>query len=76
MCVLGLVMYSRAYCSSHVAEVSHVLVSFVEEDAQPTAIIPVKRVRDCEVRDLQEGVMCQIEWSDKKRYPTRVLALG
>ena len=48
------------------AEVSHVLVSFVEEDTQPTAIIPVKRVKDCEVRDLHQGVMCQIEWSDKK----------
>ena len=58
------------------AEASHVLVSFFEENDQPTAIIHIKRVKDTAVKDIKEGVVCKVEWSDRKIYSTRVLACG
>ena len=32
---------------------SHILVSFIEEDGSPTAILPVKRVKDFAICDLE-----------------------
>ena len=55
---------------------SHVLVSFIEEDGSPTAILPVKRVKDVALCDLEEGTVCQVEWSDKKLYSSQVVAIG
>ena len=55
---------------------SHVLVMFLEEEGQPTAIVPVKRVVDHTAEDLREGVDCSVKWSDHKIYSTRVVAVG
>ena len=55
---------------------SHILVSFIEEDGHPTAILPVKRVKDVAACDLEEGIVCKVEWSDKKLYSSQVLAIG
>ena len=55
---------------------SHFLVSFIEEDGHPTAILPAKRAKNVTICDLKEGVVCQVEWSDKKLYSSRVLAIG
>ena len=57
-------------------EAAHILVSFIEEDGEPTAIVPLKRINDCPLEELQEGVVCEVEWSNKKTYPARVLATG
>ena len=54
----------------------HILVSFIEEDGHPTAILPVKRVKDVAACDLEEGIVCKVEWSDKKLYSSQVLAIG
>lgn len=56
-------------------EARHVLVSFLEEEGNPTAILPAKRVI-CDNDDLKEGVTCSVEWTDKKFYPAKVLATG
>ena len=55
---------------------SHILVSFIEEDGLPTAILPVKRAKDVAICDLKEGRVYQVEWSDKKLYSSRLLAIG
>ena len=55
---------------------THVLVAFTEEDDQPTAIVPLKRVKERAETELKEGVKCRIEWSDRKLYWTSVIALG
>ena len=80
---LRVCMYCRSPCQLRIncffsfsAEASHVLVSFFEEEDQPTCIIPVKRVQNCEVRDLKAGVVCKVEWSDKNIYSARVLDVG
>ena len=52
------------------------LVVFSEEQDQPTCIVPVKRIKGCGVKDLTVEMECQVEWSDKKTYPARVLAVG
>lgn len=57
-------------------DTTHVLVSFFKDEGQPVAILPVKRVRNCEISDLKEGVECEIEWTKKKIYPAKVLATG
>ena len=62
------------YCI--LAEVSHVLVSFTEEEGQPTAIVPMRRIKDHGTGELREDLVCQVEWSNKKSYPARIVALG
>ena len=52
------------------------LVIFTEEEDQPMSIVPIKRVRECDVRNLKEGVMCKVEWSDRNVYSAEVLAAG
>ena len=72
-------MYCTATPTSHsflLAEDLHILVSFIEEDGHPTAILPAKRAKNVTICDLKEGVVCQVEWSDKKLYSSRVLAIG
>lgn len=52
------------------------LVAFREEEGQPTAVLPSKRVRGCTLDELEKGVMCRVEWSDRKVYQVEVLATG
>lgn len=56
-------------------EPSHALVRFVEEEGQPTAVVPAKRL-DMAVKDIQAGEFCKVEWSDKKMYMIEVLSTG
>ena len=52
------------------------LVIFTEEDDQPMSIVPIKRVRECDVTSLKEGVTCKVEWSDRNFYSAKVVAAG
>ena len=65
-------MYSHSFS----AEASHALVRFVEEEDQPTCIVPVKRVKDCAGKDLKAGAECKVEWTDRSIYSAHVLAVG
>lgn len=47
---------------------SHVLVSFLKDEHQPIAILPVTCVRDCEISDLK-GIECGIEWTKRSTLP-------
>ena len=58
------------------ADASHALVMFLEEEGQPTCVIPVKRVIDYTAEDLKAGVDCKVKWSDQKIYSTHVVAVG
>ena len=52
------------------------LVSFTEEEDQSISVVPIERVRDCLVKDLKEGVVCKVEWSDRNIDSAEVLATG
>ena len=56
--------------------VSHALVTFFGEDDQPTCIVPVKRLKECVVRDLKKGDVCSVEWTNKQVYPAKVISVG
>ena len=47
------------------ADASHASVMFLEEEGQPTSVIPVKRVIDYTAKDLKAGVVCEVKWSDQ-----------
>ena len=51
-------------------------VTFFEEVDQPTSIIPAKRIIRANIAYLREGVTCEVQWTDKRVYPARVLAVG
>ena len=40
------------------------MVSFVEEDGHPTAVVPMKCVKPPAIGELEKGGMCKVEWSD------------
>ena len=83
---IGLVVVQNVQCSSTLCNHSFAcvtavkptneLVAFTEEDDEPTAIVPVKRVKEPAETELKEGVKCRIEWSDRKMYWTNIIALG
>ena len=54
-------------------------MEFTEENGEPTAVVPLKRVKVCDGGDceaLKENMMCQVEWSNKRTYPARAVAIG
>lgn len=53
---------------------SHALVSFVNEEEQPTCVLRTTRLKDCP--KIQEGVECGVKWSDGNVYRAKVLAVG
>ena len=53
---------------------SHALLSFVEEENQPTSIVPLARILDG--HRLKKGDLCSVEWTDKKFYSPHILAKG
>lgn len=53
---------------------SHALVSFHEEDGQPTCTIPVRRLLDD--HSLKKGQLCRVSWTDGRAYSARILGLG
>ena len=55
---------------------SHALVAFTEEDNEPISIAPVKQLRDCDTKNLKEGLMCRVMWSDKQDYSVWIIAVG
>ena len=52
----------------------HALVAFVEEEHQPTSVVPLKRVQDGQ--DLKKGDTCNVQWTDKQVYLARIVAIG
>lgn len=68
--------FDLLFLFSSSVEMSHALVAFTEEDNEPISIVPVKRFRDCDTKDLKEGLMCRVMWSDKQDYPVRIIAVG
>jgi len=56
-------------------ESSHVLVEFVEEDCS-TAVLPLQRALDLDLKSAHAGESITVLWHDGKKYPAVFLTSG
>ena len=53
---------------------THALVSFIDEDDEPTCVVRTTRLKGC--LNVTPGIECGVNWSDGNAYTARVIAVG
>ena len=56
------------------AVTSHALVSFLDEEEEPTCVLHTTRLKNCP--KVEEGVECTVKWTDGNVYRAKVLSVG